>query len=33
MVGVLGNGDMYLYRGNGLGRFTGSGVRIGTGWV
>ena len=33
MIGVLANGDMYLYRGNGLGRFTGSGVRIGTGWV
>jgi len=29
---VTPNGDLYLYRGNGLGGFTGAGVRIGTGW-
>jgi len=32
VLGVSRNGDLYLYRGNGLGGFTGSGVRIGSGW-
>lgn len=32
VMGVTGGGDLYLYRGNGFGRFTGSGTRIGTGW-
>jgi hypothetical protein len=32
MHGVRSNGDLYLYRGNGRGGFSGAGVRIGAGW-
>jgi hypothetical protein len=32
LIGAKSNGDLYLYRGNGLGGFTGTGVRIGAGW-
>jgi hypothetical protein len=32
IMGVTSGGDLYLYRGNGLGGFAGSGARIGTGW-
>jgi len=32
IVGIKANGDMYLYRGNGVGGFTGGGTRIGSGW-
>jgi len=33
VLAVKTNGDLYLYRGNGLGAFSGSGVKIGTGWA
>jgi hypothetical protein len=29
---TLPNGDLYLYRGNGLSGFTGTATRIGNGW-
>ena len=29
---MTGSGDLWLYRGNGLGKFPGSSARIGTGW-
>lgn len=32
VIGVTSSGDMYLYRGNGKGGWSGSGTRIGTGW-
>ena len=32
VIAVKPNGDMYLYRGNGRGGFSGGGTRIGTGW-
>jgi len=32
LIGAKSNGDLYLYRGNGLGRFTGAGTKIGSGW-
>jgi Zn-dependent metalloprotease len=32
ILAIKGNGEMYLYRGNGLGGFSGSGTRIGRGW-
>ena len=32
LLGVTTAGDLYRYRGNGIGGFTGSGVKIGTGW-
>jgi len=32
ILGVTPGGDLFLYRGNGVGGFTGAGVRIGTGW-
>ena len=32
VLAVKSNGELYLYRGNGLGRFMGSGVKIGVGW-
>jgi beta-lactamase class A len=32
ILGVTANGDLYLYRGNGLGGFTGAGTKIGAGW-
>jgi hypothetical protein len=32
LIGAKSNGELYLYRGNGLGGLTGAGVRIGTGW-
>jgi stage II sporulation protein D len=32
IVAVTGSGDMYLYRGNGQGGFTGGGTKIGAGW-
>jgi hypothetical protein len=32
ILGVKANGDLVLYRGNGLGGFTGAGTKIGTGW-
>jgi hypothetical protein len=31
-VAVKANGDLYLYRGNGLGGFSGAGTGIGGGW-
>jgi hypothetical protein len=33
LLAVRSNGDLYLYRGNGLGGFAGAGVRIGPGWA
>jgi N-acetylmuramoyl-L-alanine amidase/FG-GAP-like repeat len=33
LLAVTSTGELYLYRGNGLGAFTGSGTRIGTGWA
>ena len=32
IMGVTPGGDLYLYRGNGLGGFTGGRTRIGSGW-
>jgi hypothetical protein len=32
VIAVKPSGEMYLYRGNGSGGFTGGGTRIGTGW-
>jgi FG-GAP-like repeat len=32
LIGAKSNGDLYLYRGNGLGGFTGPGTKIGAGW-
>jgi len=32
LVAARTNGDLYLYRGNGLGGFAGAGVKIGAGW-
>src|SRR5674476_720105 len=32
ILGVAGTGDLYLYRGNGLGGFAGAGTKIGSGW-
>jgi hypothetical protein len=32
VLAVTGGGDLYLYRGNGLGGFTGPGTKIGPGW-
>jgi N-acetylmuramoyl-L-alanine amidase/FG-GAP-like repeat len=32
VLAVKRNGDLYLYRGNGLGGFAGSGTKIGAGW-
>ena len=32
VIAVKPSGEMYLYRGNGRGGFTGAGTRIGTGW-
>jgi hypothetical protein len=32
LIGAKNNGDLFLYRGNGLGGFTGPGTKIGTGW-
>lgn len=32
VIAVKPTGEMYLYRGNGRGGFTGGGTRIGTGW-
>jgi hypothetical protein len=32
ILAVKPNGDLYLYRGNGLGGFAGGGSRIGAGW-
>ena len=32
ILAVTRNGDLYLYRGNGLGGFTGGGTKIGSGW-
>ena len=32
VLAVKSNGDMYLYRGNGLGGFARSGTKIGAGW-
>jgi hypothetical protein len=32
ILGITPAGDLYLYRGNGLGGFTGGGTKIGTGW-
>jgi N-acetylmuramoyl-L-alanine amidase/FG-GAP-like repeat len=32
ILAIKANGDLVLYRGNGLGGFTGAGTRIGTGW-
>jgi hypothetical protein len=32
LIATKTNGDLYLYRGNGTGAFTGAGTRIGTGW-
>jgi Zn-dependent metalloprotease len=32
LVAVKPSGELYLYRGNGLGGFTGAGARIGVGW-
>jgi hypothetical protein len=33
LLAIRSNGDLFLYRGNGLGRFTGSAVKIGSGWA
>ena len=32
VLAVKGNGQLFLYRGSGRGRFAGSGARIGVGW-
>ena len=32
LLATTSTGDLYLYRGNGLGGFTGGGTRIGSGW-
>ena len=32
VIGVKSSGEMYLYKGNGHGGFTGGGVKIGSGW-
>ena len=32
LLAITRNGDLYLYRGNGLGGFTGGGTKIGSGW-
>ena len=32
LIGAKSNGDLYLYRGNGQGGFTGAGTKIGSGW-
>jgi CHAP domain/FG-GAP-like repeat len=32
ILGITPGGDLYLYRGNGLGGFTGGGTKIGAGW-
>ena len=32
LLAVRTNGDLYLYRGNGVGGFAGPGVKIGAGW-
>ena len=32
LLAETSTGDLYLYRGNGLGGFTGGGTRIGAGW-
>ena len=32
VLAVKASGDLFLYRGNGLGGFTGSGAKIGAGW-
>src|SRR5674476_1322202 len=32
ILGVAGTGDLYLYRGNGLGGFAGGATKIGSGW-
>jgi len=32
LQGVTTRGDVYLYRGNGVGGFSGAGTRIGSGW-
>ncbi|MDQ1536022.1 MAG: hypothetical protein QOE58_415, partial [Actinomycetota bacterium] len=32
VMAVLGSGDLFLFRGNGQGGFTGRATRIGTGW-
>jgi hypothetical protein len=32
LIAVKPSGDMYLYKGNGRGGFTGGGVKIGSGW-
>jgi hypothetical protein len=32
LMAVSKDGGLYLYRGNGLGRFAGAGQRIGNGW-
>ena len=32
LVAIKANGDLFLYRGNGVGGFTGPGVKIGSGW-
>ena len=32
LIGVKPSGEMYLYKGNGRGGFSGGGVKIGSGW-
>jgi beta-lactamase class A len=32
ILAITSTGDLYLYRGNGLGGFTGGGTKVGTGW-
>ena len=32
ILAIKGNGDLYLYHGNGLGGFTGGSTKIGAGW-
>jgi hypothetical protein len=32
ILAITTSGDLYLYRGNGLGGFTGGGTKIGSGW-
>jgi hypothetical protein len=32
ILGIKSSGDLFLYRGNGLGGFTGGGTKIGAGW-
>jgi SpoIID/LytB domain protein len=33
IMGITQTGDLYLYRGNGLGGFTGGGTNLGVGWA